>query len=328
MSDYNPLVSIVVIACNSCKYVRETLESAKMQTYRNIELIVTDDGSTDATVDICRKWLEANGDRFVRTELITAARNTGIPANCNRGYKACKGEWIKGIAGDDALLPDCIQDYIDFIQGRPEIGICHSSVEVYRDILDEEHFLYSGIRRKKLTLPSLSAHEQYKLLYRGSVSVMSPSVFVKTNLIKQMGYFNEDFPFCDDWPLWLKITHAGYKFFFLNKNTVKYRLSNVSVCHVKSDRYIPKRENDIYEFLYKTYLEKEVASVRKWRIWYRLKLYRFLEKHNCNTRNKLHSLLFYVLYFPLSVCWYYDYIYFNGWRICFSRLKTKILGRK
>ena len=63
MSDYNPLVSVVVITYNSCKYVRETLESAKMQTYRNIELIVTDDGSTDATVDICRKWLEANGDR-------------------------------------------------------------------------------------------------------------------------------------------------------------------------------------------------------------------------------------------------------------------------
>lgn len=325
MSDYNPLVSIVVITYNSCNYVLETLESAKMQTYRNIELIITDDGSTDETVKVCRNWLEKNQLRFVHTELLTVSENTGIPANCNRGYKVVKGEWIKGIAGDDALLPDCVKDYMDFIQGQPEIEICHSSVEVYKETLDKEHFLWSEIRGKRLTLPSLSAHDQYKLLYRGSLSIMAPSVFIKTDLIKQMGYFNEDFPFCEDWPLWLKITHAGHKFFFLNKNTVKYRLSSVSACHVNTDCYIPMRENDIYEFFYKTYLEKESASLTKWKIGYRIKVFRFLEKHNCNTRSKSHSLLFHMLYFPLSLCWYYDYICFNGWRSCFNRLKVKKL---
>ena len=59
-----PLVSIIVITYNSSKYVLETLESAKAQTYENIELIISDDGSTDDTIKICKNWLEKNQDRF------------------------------------------------------------------------------------------------------------------------------------------------------------------------------------------------------------------------------------------------------------------------
>ncbi|KAA6320476.1 putative glycosyltransferase EpsE, partial [termite gut metagenome] len=100
-----PLVSIVVITYNSSKYVLETLESAKVQTYQNIELIVSDDCSTDDTVDVCQNWLDENKERFVRTELLIVLKNTGVSANCNRGYKVAKGEWIKGVAGDDMLFP-------------------------------------------------------------------------------------------------------------------------------------------------------------------------------------------------------------------------------
>ena len=82
----NPLVSIVVITYNSAEYVLETLESAKIQTYQNIELIVSDDCSKDDTVRICREWLEQNGERFVRTDLVMSNKNTGVPANCNRAY--------------------------------------------------------------------------------------------------------------------------------------------------------------------------------------------------------------------------------------------------
>ena len=64
MQEGNPLVSIIVITYNSSKYVLETLESAKAQTYQNIELIVTDDCSNDNTVEICRKWIEENKERF------------------------------------------------------------------------------------------------------------------------------------------------------------------------------------------------------------------------------------------------------------------------
>jgi alpha-1,3-rhamnosyltransferase len=69
-----PLVSIVVITYNSSDYVLETLESAKDQTYKNIELIISDDCSTDNTVEICKNWLEENKERFKHTELITVKK--------------------------------------------------------------------------------------------------------------------------------------------------------------------------------------------------------------------------------------------------------------
>ena len=70
-----PLVSVTVITYNSSKTVLETLDSIKAQTYQNLELIVSDDCSTDDTVELCRNWIEQNKERFVRTELLTVEKN-------------------------------------------------------------------------------------------------------------------------------------------------------------------------------------------------------------------------------------------------------------
>ena len=123
-----PLVSIIVITYNSAKYVVETLESAKAQTYRDIELIISDDCSSDDTVEICKNWMTDNLERFVRTELITFDHNTGISSNCNRGLTAAKGEWVKFIAGDDVLLDKCIGLNINYVKKHSEIEVLHSDV--------------------------------------------------------------------------------------------------------------------------------------------------------------------------------------------------------
>lgn len=119
-----PLVSIVVITYNSSEYVLETLESAKAQTYTNIELIVSDDCSTDETVSICKKWFEANKDRFVNTIMVEAEINSGVPANANRGLAECKGEWIKFIAGDDILVSTGIEEFVKKYEGGGDLVVC------------------------------------------------------------------------------------------------------------------------------------------------------------------------------------------------------------
>ena len=81
MNMRQPLVSINITTYNSSKFIIETLESAKMQTYQNIELIVSDDSSVDNTVELCKKWIEKNKERFVRCKVITVEKNTGIAAN-------------------------------------------------------------------------------------------------------------------------------------------------------------------------------------------------------------------------------------------------------
>ena len=121
-----PLVSVVTF--NSEKFVFDTLESVKGQTYQNIELIITDDSSTDNTVAICSKWISENKERFTGVRLITSDFNTGITANRNRGFFAANGDWIKHVDGDDLLLPSCVQDYVEFVlqlQHLSKVSICH-----------------------------------------------------------------------------------------------------------------------------------------------------------------------------------------------------------
>ena len=115
-----PLVSVRVVTYNSSKTVEETLDSIYNQTYSNIELIISDDCSKDNTVAICRNWIELHKERFVRTEMITVDKNTGVTGNVNRSEEACKGVWVKGIAGDDVLMPNCIQIYMEYVNNHPE----------------------------------------------------------------------------------------------------------------------------------------------------------------------------------------------------------------
>ena len=129
--DNLPLVSVPVVTYNSSKYVLETLESIKAQTYQNIELIVSDDCSTDDTVEICRKWIEENANRFVRTELITSPTNTGISANLNRAEAACRGEWVKPIAGDDLLLPDCIDICVNYVLNKENVIFLFGKIKTF-----------------------------------------------------------------------------------------------------------------------------------------------------------------------------------------------------
>ena len=124
--NFCPLVSVAVITYNSAKTVVETLESIKSQYYENIELIISDDHSFDNTVSICKEWLQLNSSRFSRIVLLESENNTGISANCNRAETTCNGEWIKIIAGDDLLLPNCISDYISFVSSNPDTVIVFS----------------------------------------------------------------------------------------------------------------------------------------------------------------------------------------------------------
>ena len=111
------LVSVYVVTYNSAEYVIETLNSVYNQTYNNIELIITDDASTDNTIELCKRWLNNHQDRFSDVQLVTSTINTGISANCNRAVKVAKGYWLKGIAGDDILLPNCVKSADAVISG-------------------------------------------------------------------------------------------------------------------------------------------------------------------------------------------------------------------
>ncbi|MDR1730371.1 MAG: glycosyltransferase family 2 protein [Prevotellaceae bacterium] len=226
MENNNLLISIVVITYNSSKYVLETLESVKAQTYRNIELIVSDDCSKDDTVEICKDWLEKNKDRFVRTELITVERNTGIAPNCNRGCKKAEGEWVKLIAGDDVFMKTCIEDNVSFIQKNNQVQILFSRGCCFWGSLDEYRANATHETERIQQIPFfylLSSRDQMSYLINNLNLIEAPTGFMKRELLELCDYYNEQFPFIEDLPMWINLTQHGIKLYFMPKYTIFHR---------------------------------------------------------------------------------------------------------
>ncbi|MGV8830191.1 MAG: glycosyltransferase [Breznakibacter sp.] len=214
------VVSVIVITYNSSKYVLETLESAKNQTYQNIELIVSDDCSTDNTVDICRNWIEQNKERFVRTEMVTSDKNTGIAPNCNRGLKLAEGEWIKLIAGDDILYSHCISSFVDNIVLNEDLDIAFSYVSINgrsADVPKELDIFFSK-----------SIDQQLRSLIKRN-SLPAPGSFLKHSIVNELGGFDEKFPFFEDYPFYLKALCLKKRIVLVREILVDYRVYNQSI---------------------------------------------------------------------------------------------------
>jgi len=255
----DPLVSIIVITYNSAKYVLETLESAKAQTYQNIELIVSDDCSTDNTVEICRKWINENVERFVRTELVTAEKNTGIAPNCNRGLFAAKGEWVKFIAGDDILLPNCIADNINYVFLNKDAQVIFSISQLFKIVDNKRVMLYEQpLDRQKIWFEKTSNEQHNELLERNFVWTAATS-FISYQLLKSMNYFDTRFPYTEDYPMWLKLTKEGHKLHFFEKSTALYRQAE-SITNNK-DVWINKKYFQSLDMIFKILLTPELKKI-------------------------------------------------------------------
>lgn len=225
-----PLVSVAVITYNSSKTVLETLNSIADQTYPNLELIISDDCSKDNTVELCREWLEAHEERFVRSELLTIEKNTGVSANMNRAEEACRGEWVKPIAGDDVLLPECVETYVSFVKNHQETIYAFCRVEGFGDnqaVVDNfvnRVFDYSFF--------NLSIEAQYEWLITKNIQpIPAATGFFNRNRIIALGVdCDERIPMLEDWPRWIRLLEKKVRFSFVDKILVKYRVSENSLC--------------------------------------------------------------------------------------------------
>ncbi|MCZ2085286.1 MAG: glycosyltransferase [Flavobacteriales bacterium] len=293
-----PLVSIIVITYNSSEFVLETLESAKAQTYQNIELIISDDSSTDNTLDLCRKWIAENRDRFRRTQLVTVEQNTGIPANCNRGVKASTGEWLKIIAGDDILFSNCVLDNTNFVLSNKDVKICQSTQRVYKDTFEESNFLYINSFVDHV-FSKTDYRNQYKLLQFGCL-VNAPSIFMKQEIILSLGGFDEDLPM-EDWPFWLKVTAAKNKIYSLNKTTVGYRVHGTSEYNKNNEFYL---FNDFFKkerLIQEKIVFDQCSILSRIFIDYKYYLKVFFDNTRLNRDKLLNRKLFWIMSLPFMV---------------------------
>ena len=226
MENNNPLVSVVVITYNSRRYVEATLESIKAQTYKNIELIVSDDCSPDNTVEFVKEWVEKNAEHFAGTKVVVAPKNSGIPANCNQGVKNSSGVWIKVIAGDDTLVDTCIADNLEYAQSNPEAKAIFSRAKAFDEngnIIENDYFADLF----KLDTNNLSVEQQLQQMQR-FMFVTPPTAFMSREICDKYNC-NEKYFYMDDLPFYLTLLRNGIKLYTFDKHTVNWRQHSESI---------------------------------------------------------------------------------------------------
>ena len=287
----NLLITVIVLTYNSSSTVLETLNSIKDQTYKCIELIITDDGSSDTTIEICRRWLETNGKTFSNYNLITVHSNTGLPANCNRALYVSKGEWIKFIAADDTLKNECIEVNLKYISENNEVELLQTNADMYEDFFVKENFKSTLPNNFKEFFNLRDGRKQFDFLKNVGYPLCTPSVFIKKSIIVEVGGFDERFRFMEDMPLWFNLTKLGIKFYYHPISTVNYRSHNKSIAS-DGKKYMNAKFAKGACFFLKTYFPKDERSNRIKRIMRQLKFTAMLDDYGFNNNSILSKFLY------------------------------------
>ncbi len=286
MNSELPLVSIRVSTYNSSKYVLETLNSVFNQTYPNTEIIVSDDCSTDDTVEVCRQWIEGHSNSGKRIVLVESQSNTGVSGNCNRGLNACRGEWIKGIAGDDILAPTAIEDYISFVFLHPDVRHLVAKAVHFKGEFKDADLSNPVTYSCFIYRDEVTAKYQYDVI-RKVFFGSGPTYFAKAEAIRQVGGYDERFPMQEDYPLFIKMIGNGYKMMCLDKVTVYKRIVETSLQYDKLKDAIFTKNHVRMVVDYKYQYRKEVLS---W-IWRMLQNYSlWIQRKVIDSGNSYNSL--------------------------------------
>ena len=282
MENSSPLVSVVIITYNSAKTVLETLDSVYNQTYKNIELIVSDDCSSDDTVSLCQEWLAKHSDRFVSSSLVTSNTNTGVAPNLNRGILKSSGSWIKSLAGDDRLKDNCIESFVSFVKKEKcEFCICRLALFTEVGVVSEEEKVTYNKYYDTIVGDSKEQLKRICVKY----TFPGPGFFYSRKIYDSIGGFDEKYPFWEEFPFVYNLLNRGICAYALDGDLVEYRVSGSSLC--RSDGKISKGAALYFNDYRNVFYDIRVRCLLKY-----LKLFDLIEqfieiekRHACLTNN-------------------------------------------
>ena len=200
-------ISVIVPVFNGELTIQETINSILNQTFENIEVIISNDGSTDSTLEIVSNISDS------RIKILSYP-NAGVSASRNRGISQAKGEYISFMDADDLWTPDKLELQWQALQDNPQAAVAYS----WTDYIDESSkFLKSG-RRIKVNGDAFSKLLVTNFLENGSNPLISKKA------LEKVGGFDELLPVAEDKDMWLRLA-ANYEFVCVEKPQILYRSS-------------------------------------------------------------------------------------------------------
>ena len=192
-----PKVSVIVPTYNRAGWLEETLRSVVSQTFKDFELIVVDDGSTDNTSKVMESFPDA--------KYFTMRENSGVSKARNLGLDYAKGEFICFLDSDDLWNEKKLEIQLYWMESNIDSQVCYTN----------EIWVRNGVR-----VNPMNKHRKYTGdIFRHCLAlcIVSPSsVMLRKELFNKVGNFDESLPACEDYDLWLRIA-VKYAFHFIEE---------------------------------------------------------------------------------------------------------------
>ncbi len=215
----NKLVSIIIPTYNDSENLVMAIESCLHQTYKNIEILICDDGSNDATPEIIKEYTEKYPNKILyyrlkHLESPAIARNVGI--------KNAKGDFISFLDSDDLMFKNKIEKQVRFLEDNTSIDIvCSNAIK------------FSGVEDKLFYKTQLYGEKiSFKKLLNGN-NIINSTVLIKKSLIEDIGFFyertfylkNTGKFFYEDYEYWIRASLFNKNIFYSSEILIKYRIN-------------------------------------------------------------------------------------------------------
>lgn len=225
-------VSVIMPVYNAEEYVSFAIDSILNQTFTDFEFIIINDGSTDRTRDIIKRYKDK------RIKFVNNEKNLGIVETLNLGLDLAVGEYIARMDSDDISLPDRFEKQIEYLDNHPDVGVLGTSYIQFGNNVTEQKLI------KK-------THITYMDIVLGC-PVAHPSVLVRKSILDKYNLrYRPEYKHAEDYDLWsrmIKYTHIHN----LPDILLKYRCHGTNISIVKADeqnRITCEIRNNMIEFL-------------------------------------------------------------------------------
>ena len=197
------MIDIIIPFYNRKHFIKKAIQSVQNQTFQDWFLWLIDDGSTDGGLESLQQELPPE-----KIKIISLEKNKGVSFARNKGLKLSQRKWVAFLDSDDEWLPTKLEKQIEYGNKNPDKPLMHCNeiwIKNGRTLTQKKKHKKQGGR---IFIPSTQ------------LCCISPSaVLIKRSLFKEIGFFKEDFPVCEDYDLWLRIT-SRYEVGFLEETLV------------------------------------------------------------------------------------------------------------
>ena len=209
MKNENPLVSVVIPCYNHELFIQDCIQSVIDQNYKNIELIIIDDGSKDKSVMRIQEMVESCEERFIRFKFINRP-NKGLSSTLNEALTWCEGTFFSPIASDDMMLPNKTFEQVEYLEKNDKCAGVFGEVKLIslEDIKDKR----------------IGCIEKYSFndIFLHNHNLPTSTQMLRLNNVVEVGGYKEDITL-EDWYINLKLTEYGCSLDYIPHYFAKYR---------------------------------------------------------------------------------------------------------